>query len=100
MELNMWTLASGAVFLLLALLDWMGSKALIKKECRDHLALRRYQKRQGLMEAVVGLCGVGYSVLEPMAEKPPLGLGVIAAVGVILILLNNRAFLKEVQEEE
>lgn len=100
MELNVWTLVSGAVFLALALLDWMGSKVLVKKEYRDHPALRRYQKRQGLMEAVVGLCGVGYTFLEQAAEKPPLGLGVIAVIGVILILLNNRAFLKEIEEEE
>ena len=100
MEVNLWAMVGGGVFLALALLDWMGSKALVKKEYRDHPALRRYQKRQGLMEAVAGLCGVGYGVLEPVAEKPPLGLGVIAVIGVVLILLNNRAFLKEAKEEE
>jgi len=94
---NFWTLISGVIFLLLAVMDASGRKRFVQARYEHHPALRAFQRRQAMLEGVIAFCGIFYSFLQGTTGERNPGLGLIALVSLLLIGLNNRAFIRRVE---
>ncbi|NCB52678.1 MAG: hypothetical protein EOM54_12500 [Clostridia bacterium] len=83
---------AGIALLLMAVMDWMGVRFLLKKEYRGLPKARAWQKRNAVLEAALGLCGIGYYISEN--ETIRFVLGIITIADVILIGINSRLFMR------
>lgn len=97
---NLWALIGAVVFLCLAFIDALGVQALIQNRYRGLPMTRTWQKKQSVLEAVVGVSGIAVCFVPedlPMIYVP---LGGAVIIAIVLIGVNNRTFRKKAAETE
>lgn len=97
---NLWALIGAIVFLCLAFLDALGVQALILNRYRGLPMTRTWQKKQAVLEAVVGVSGIAVCFVpeDLTAVYVPFCVAVVSAI--VLIGVNNRTFRKKAAETE